>query len=816
MKTFLPIWRATTQWWLSALLLVLGTVSAQAQVDTYLFATSSGTFTPITGGTNAGLLADDALSSAIPLGFTFQFDGVSYTSAIASSNGYLSFGTSPTSFGYNNTLATTDASGDKPLLAPFWDDLTGGSAGSPAASYLTTGTAPNRVFTFQWLNWTTLSDTGPTMSFQVKLFETTNVIQFVYRPEANPLTFASASIGLAGSVVGSTPSDFLSVSAPTATATVSSTTENDNIGAVPPAGQIYSFTPAPPAACATPRNLAATVTPTTAVLRWTVNGGTGPFTIQYGLPGFNPAIISSSTNLYTTLTSATTSTNTITGLPPATTYQFYVTQNCGGTAGNSNRSNAGSFTTQIVNDEPCGATPMIVANTCTPVNGTTTGATTTNATGISNPGNCNGFNFTPFDVWFSFTTAATGPTATAVRISVTGSTANVLEAFSAASCAGPFTSLSCVGSSSNMAAPNLDLTGLTASTTYYVRVFNYDDFQPALGPFTICAVPVPNCPAPTGVTVSSVTNTTATVSWLAGTTTGSTYTVLYGPGNFTPPSGGTSVTGLSGTTTSLTGLTPNTAYSVYVQQVCGGFNGASIYTGPIAFNTPLTAPLNDDPCGAFALTTAALTATNVGATTTVAPVSIALTGLPVCGGSANQPKDVWYTFTPANASVTLTFTGAAAGAVRLFSLSGTCSTGTYSLVGCQAATNATTSVGTVTFPGLTPGARYYIAVSGYASTTASGSFTVTGTVLNARTQAETGALVVFPNPSNTGQLTLRLNAPAVGSATLLNALGQVVLTRTLNSSATEHQLNTAGLATGVYTLRVQQGNDVLTRKVVLE
>jgi hypothetical protein len=401
-----------------------------------------------------------------------------------------------------------------------------------------------------------------------------------------------------------------------------------------------------------------------------------------------------------------------------------------------------------------------------------------------------------------------------VRVTVTGGPASVLRAFSATSCTGPFTSISCVGTATNTAAPNLDLLNLLPNTTYYVSVANYAAAS-TLGNFTICVVPVPNCPAPSGLAVGTLTGTTAPLTWIAGSG-GGTFNIIYSPGTFTPPTGGTTISGLTTPSTTLTGLTPNTAYSVYVLQVCGGFNGSSIYVGPLTFTTPLTAPANDDPCNATALTTVAQTSTNLGATTTTAPVSIALNGLPVCNSNSNTPKDVWFSFVPTTTSTTLNFTGTAVGSVRLFSLSGTCSAGTYTQLACQAATGANVGLASATFTGLTAGTRYYLAIAGYASNDTQGSFTIRGTFLGTRAQAETSALVVYPNPSNTGQLTLRLSNQTAGAATLLNALGQVVLTKNLTAGSAEQLLNTKGLATGVYTLRVQQGNDVLTRKVVLE
>jgi len=188
--------------------------------------------------------------------------------------------------------------------------------------------------------------------------------------------------------------------------------------------------------------------------------------------------------------------------------------------------------------------------------------------------------------------------------------------------------------------------------------------------------------------------------------------------------------------------------------------------------------------------------------------------LPACAPSA-APKDVWYSLTPTGTSTTLTLTGNPAGMVRLYE-SPDCANGPFNLVGCQAGTGNNQPVGTATFTGLTPGQRYYLAVSGYGSSDTPGSFTVAGTALAARAQAETNALLVYPNPSSTGQLTLRLQmATATGQATLLNALGQVVRTQPLGTGA-EHTLSTQGLPAGVYTLLVKTGNDAFSRKVVLE
>jgi hypothetical protein len=566
--------------------------------------------------------------------------------------------------------------------------------------------------------------------------------------------------------------------------------------------------------CLTPANLTTTSAPTTttATLSW-LTGGTGTYTVLYGVTGFNPTQPSSPTNSYTTVPNLSGPPYTATGLIPGTPYQFYVTLNCAAGV-NSGTTGPGEFNTQITNDEPCGATSITLGTTCSPLTVTSLGATTTPTTvyAATNPSPvpC-GNNPSPRDVWFTFTTAATGPTSTQVRISVTGGSASVVSAFSGTACAGPLTYLACAGASNNVAAPPLDLTGLTPSTAYYIRISEFFVFDNPLGTITICAMPVPNCAAPAGLTAGTLTGNTAAISWSAPAVSGSTFTVVYGPSGFSPTgTAGTTVTGLTGMSTTLTNLSPSTAYCFYVQQVCSGTNGSSNLIGPVCFTTPLGAPANDEPCGALALGSTTITSSNSGATTS------AQNGIltPACSPAA-LPKDVWFSFAPAGTTASLTLTGTAAGMVRVFT-SPNCTAGPFNQVFCQGVGN-NTNVGPVALSGLTPGQTYYVAVSGYGGSDPAGSFTVAATnILAAHAAAEAEALRVFPNPSGTGQLTLHLGVShGVGQATLLNTLGQVVRAQRL-SEATEQTLSTTGLAPGLYTLHVTLPGQAFTRKVMLE
>jgi hypothetical protein len=89
-----------------------------------------------------------------------------------------------------------------------------------------------------------------------------------------------------------------------------------------------------------------------------------------------------------------------------------------------------------------------------------------------------------------------------------------------------------------------------------------------------------SCNTPTGLTSSSVTSTSATVSW--GTATGATsYNLQY---KVSTASTWTTKTGISTTSSNLTGLTPGTTYNYQVQSVCSG-GTTSAYSTAASFTT---------------------------------------------------------------------------------------------------------------------------------------------------------------------------------------------------------------------------------------
>jgi len=182
---------------------------------------------------------DDGYYNNLPIGFTFRFRGVNYTTVAASTNGFLLLGQvgKADTPGYTNNLATGGNATATTLIAPLWDDLSLASGGLRTDL---SGTAPNRVFTVEWRNvkWD-LNASGANMNFQVKLYENTNAVQFVYDRIGVVLNNASASIGLMGAT-----NDFISVSGLPAEPVVSTTTADNAIDRKPLNNRVFTFTPA--------------------------------------------------------------------------------------------------------------------------------------------------------------------------------------------------------------------------------------------------------------------------------------------------------------------------------------------------------------------------------------------------------------------------------------------------------------------------------------------------------------------------------------------------------------------------------------------
>jgi hypothetical protein len=118
-------------------------------------------------------LGDNAVSPALPIGFTFEFFCNPYSQFYISSNGFITF-TPPQSSGCCQGLALP-ASSQNDLIAVAWTDLDPSQGGTIRYSHL--GTAPNRTLLVSFNCIFHKDGQGP-VTAEILLHETTNIIEF--------------------------------------------------------------------------------------------------------------------------------------------------------------------------------------------------------------------------------------------------------------------------------------------------------------------------------------------------------------------------------------------------------------------------------------------------------------------------------------------------------------------------------------------------------------------------------------------------------------------------------------------------------------
>lgn len=242
----------------SWLLLVafLFSINVSAQVSAYSFTEGVSTYTPLSGGINASsATGDDGIQPLTNIGFTFNLGGVSYTQFSVNTNGLVRLGTVVGGSGWTNSLGNTAV--QRPLIAALWDD---GHRNTGSISYLTTGSAPNRVLEINF-NGVNIGGGGATsatntVSYSIRLFETTNVIQFNYGGTLATAGALTASIGI------NDMTSFLSVT-PLAVSTTSSVTANNAISSLTNlVNKRFTFSPPPPCTTVTAGGTATTTAAT--------------------------------------------------------------------------------------------------------------------------------------------------------------------------------------------------------------------------------------------------------------------------------------------------------------------------------------------------------------------------------------------------------------------------------------------------------------------------------------------------------------------------------------------------------------------------
>ncbi|WP_339205713.1 S-layer homology domain-containing protein [Paenibacillus sp. FSL K6-3182] len=123
---------------------------------------------------------DDGVSGAIPIGFSFDFYGTKNEQVYANTNGLLMFNNPTYDYGIPESLEELPLASPNHYITAFFADLS--LELDSTVLYKTIGEAPNRKFVLQYTNmrFCCNSNMNPFGTFQVILYESTNVIQLQY------------------------------------------------------------------------------------------------------------------------------------------------------------------------------------------------------------------------------------------------------------------------------------------------------------------------------------------------------------------------------------------------------------------------------------------------------------------------------------------------------------------------------------------------------------------------------------------------------------------------------------------------------------
>jgi len=595
------------------IMLFVSIFSANAQAVAYGFSQSSGTYTEITGGTVLGAEASDdqrfvdpavplggttTTGVGLPIGFNFVFNGDVYDRFAVNNNGWISLGKSSlgaTAININSTnsylpLSSVVAMSDDLVarIAGLGKDMQG-QVGS-TLRYELSGTAPNQVLTIQWKNYRKYNNTGDNFNFQIKLYETTNVVEVVYGAFTCNATTGTYHVGLRGATA-TAATNFASRTSTTSWATTaSSIVATDAVtmlsANVPSSGLTFTWTPP---ACPGAVGLSTTaLSNTTATVVW--NQPTP-------VPANGYEYVVSTANVTPTAPGTASATNTasLLGLAPDTVHYVFVRTDCGASV-YGNWVLMGTFRTQcdpiteFVETFDTYTTGPGVLPTCWRAAGTGSVYNITGSTAPMSPANRLYMTISATTTAFAVLPPVSNLQAETHKLkfkahATTASKKLRVGYFTNPTDVSTYVFFQEIDMPSTTTASSLEFTviptaipaGVTSlvfsipsgtATTIYI-----DDVKWLVNS---------TCAEPTALTTASVTNNSAQLAWTSGGTE-TEWEVQYGLTGFAYGTG-TMVTGITSNPYLLSGLNPDTSYQYYVRGVCTGPVNSS-WSGPYTFRT---------------------------------------------------------------------------------------------------------------------------------------------------------------------------------------------------------------------------------------
>jgi hypothetical protein len=263
MKSYLLLWFS---------MFFLLTATSQNSINYADATTTTGSLTDMSSGTTLLVASDqdDVASLVTNIGFDFFFMGTWYAQFSVNSNGPLRLGTTVIGTALQDPLGQSNQA----LITAYSGDLRT-HAGDGKVHYKVTGTAPNRVLIVEWLNLQSDYNSGgiADLTYQVRLYETTGVIEFVY---------GTMNMSAAGALDPNSNSPQIGFSS------------NNSVGAVGTFTAAYSGSPAPAYnySSAAPVNNSYTAAGGIPVLTSGANGLRRTFSLTPPIPSAPPSALS--------------------------------------------------------------------------------------------------------------------------------------------------------------------------------------------------------------------------------------------------------------------------------------------------------------------------------------------------------------------------------------------------------------------------------------------------------------------------------------------------------------------------------------------
>ena len=215
------------------------TVSRETNITYSSIATTGSTVSSWRNSTNVM----ENRSNPVPLGFAFNYLGNEYTTVCVSLNGFIDFSTNTANggaaypYGYDNSYFSVPApNGTVLALAPYYEDLRCSIGANLASSirYQTSGETGTRVFTIEWINMAhEIAPYDQKVNFQVKLYEETGDIEFVYGAMAASGITISYTCGINSADLENPPAATQLLTQQTPNTTTFSNTPNNNLNSIP-------------------------------------------------------------------------------------------------------------------------------------------------------------------------------------------------------------------------------------------------------------------------------------------------------------------------------------------------------------------------------------------------------------------------------------------------------------------------------------------------------------------------------------------------------------------------------------------------------